>query len=118
VEDDARIAHIVAKGLSEQGQVLVAKDGDEGLFLGTTEAFDAVILDVGLPGISGLEVLREIRAVHAEVPIIVVTGRDDPAVRKACLAAGATAFLTKPFAIEELRQVVRTSLKSGAGSVR
>jgi DNA-binding response OmpR family regulator len=118
VEDDARIAHIVARGLSEQGEVLVAEDGDVGLFLGTTEDFDAVILDMGLPGTSGLDVLRGIRAEHAHVPIIVVTGRDDPSVRQACLAAGATAFLTKPFSIEELRQVVRTSSRSGAASVR
>jgi two-component system, OmpR family, copper resistance phosphate regulon response regulator CusR len=116
VEDDARIARMVARGLSEQGEVLVAEDGDVGLFLGTTEDFDAVILDLGLPGTSGLEVLRRIRAEHAGVPIIVITGRDDPSARKASLAAGATAFLTKPFAIEELRQVVRTSSRSVAGA--
>ncbi len=107
VEDETRLAAVVAKGLKSDGRDVVhAEDGDVGLFLATREPFDLVILDLGLPDTSGLEVLRELRGCQLRLPIVVVTGQDDPASRRACLSAGASAFVTKPFSIMELRRAV------------
>lgn len=116
VEDEPRIAQFLAKGLRADGHdIVVAEDGDVGLFLATEEAFDIVILDLKLPGISGLEVLRAIRAQHAYLAVIVLTGKDDPAVRRACLAAGASGFMAKPLRFEKLRAAVSSLLSSQDG---
>jgi DNA-binding response OmpR family regulator len=107
VEDEARIAEFLAKGLrADDHQVVVAEDGDVALFLVTAELFDVVVLDLGLPGASGLDVLRGIRAHHPSLPVLVLTGRDDPASRRACLAAGAAGFITKPLVFGELRSAI------------
>jgi DNA-binding response OmpR family regulator len=111
VEDEPRIAHFLAKALRLDGhEVLVAEDGEVGLFLGTTEAFDLAVLDLTLPGRSGLEVLTALRAAHPRVPVLMLTGRDDPAARRACAQAGATDFLAKPLVVADLRERVRALL--------
>jgi ribosomal protein S6--L-glutamate ligase len=111
VEDEARVAAVVAKALMSDGRgVVLAEDGEVGLFLATGEPFDLVILDLGLPDASGLDVLRELRSRRLTLPIIILTGQDDPASRRACLSAGASAFVTKPFSIMELRRAVGDTL--------
>jgi two-component system, OmpR family, copper resistance phosphate regulon response regulator CusR len=114
VEDATRIAGLVATALQRDGhEVVVAEDGGVGLFLATTEAFDVVVLDLGLPGVHGMDVLAQLQAARAELPVLMLTGRDEPAVREACLAGGAADVMTKPFALGELRERV-TSLLGGA----
>jgi DNA-binding response OmpR family regulator len=111
VEDEPRIAQFVTRGLAGDGhEVVVAEDGEVGLFLATTERFDLVVLDLGLPGTSGLEVLRGIRGVDAQIPILVLTGYDDPKARRVCEAAGASAFMAKPLVVERLRAAVAAEL--------
>lgn len=112
VEDEARIAGFIAAGLGRYYDVVVAEDGDVGLFLATAEPFDAVILDLGLPRLPGTEVLEGLRKACPDLPVIVLTGRDDPHVRAACLAAGALAVITKPFSFEELKETVGAQLAS------
>ena len=108
VEDEARIAQFVAKGLGRSGlDVTVAEDGDVGAFLAATEPFDLVLLDLGLPGTPGLEILRLIRRDRPTTPVILLTAADEPLARRAGLAAGATEYLTKPFVFEDLLALVR-----------
>lgn len=111
VEDEARIADFLERGLAEDGyEVVVAQDGEVGLFLGATDDVDVVVLDLGLPGASGLDVLEQLKAERPELPVIVLTGHDEPDVRERCLAAGAAAFARKPLVLDELRTIVRGAL--------
>ena len=117
VEDEPRIAHFLAKALRLDGhEVVVAEDGEVGLFLGMTEPFDLAVLDLTLPGRSGLEVLTALRGAHPLVPVLMLTGRDDPEARRACEQAGASDFLAKPLVVADLRERVRGLLESAAGS--
>lgn len=111
VEDEPRIAHFVGKALRLDGhEVVVAEDGEVGLFLALTEPFDLAVLDLTLPGRSGLEVLAALAAERSDLPVLMLTGRDDPAVRAACEQAGAAAFLAKPLVVADLRAEVRSLL--------
>ena len=111
VEDEPRIAHFLAKALRLDGhEVVVAEDGEVAVFLSLTEPFDALVLDLTLPGRSGLEVLAEVHAQRPAVPVLMLTGRDDPAARRACMDAGAAAFLAKPLVVADLREQVRSLL--------
>jgi DNA-binding response OmpR family regulator len=111
VEDEPRIAHFLAKALRLDGhEVVVAEDGEVAVFLSLTEPFDAVVLDLTLPGRSGLEVLETVHAERPDVPVLMLTGRDDPAARRACLEAGAAGFLAKPLVVDDLRSEVRSLL--------
>jgi two-component system, OmpR family, copper resistance phosphate regulon response regulator CusR len=117
VEDEPRIAHFLAKALRLDGhEVVVAEDGEVGLFLGMTEAFDLAVLDLTLPGRSGLEVLTALHGAHPELPVLMLTGRDDPEARRACEQAGAADFLAKPLVVADLRARVRGLLAGAAGS--
>ncbi len=117
VEDEPRIAHFLAKALRLDGhEVVVAEDGEVGLFLGMTEPFDLAVLDLTLPGRSGLEVLTALRGAHPQVPVLMLTGRDDPEARRACEQAGASDFLAKPLVVADLRERVRGLLEGAAGS--
>lgn len=116
VEDEPRIAHFLGKALRLDGhEVVVAEDGEVAVFLALTEPFDAVVLDLTLPGRSGLEVLAAVHAERPSVPVLMLTGRDDPAARRACMAAGAAGFLAKPLVVDELRSQVRSLLERRAG---
>ena len=111
VEDEPRIAQFLHKGLGKDGHdVVVAEDGEVGLFLLLTEPFDAVVLDVTLPGRSGVEVLRDLRRQHPDLPVVMLTGHDDPVARRTCMDAGASGFLPKPLVFEDLRTEVRAHL--------
>jgi len=103
VEDEPRMAAILRKGLEEEGcSVLVARDGREGLSLARTCDLDAVILDVMLPLLDGLEVARRLRREGSNIPILMLTARDATADVVAGLDRGADDYLTKPFAFEVL----------------
>jgi two-component system copper resistance phosphate regulon response regulator CusR len=107
IEDDARIVHLITKAMAQTGaEVVVAEDGEVAVFMASAEPFDGVVLDIGLPGRSGLEVLRTIRQQHADLPVVVLTSRDQPDVRRACRSAGASRLLTGPFTTHKLREAV------------
>ncbi|MCA1735633.1 MAG: response regulator [Actinobacteria bacterium] len=113
IEDEARIAHLVARGLSQDGrEVVVAEDGEVGMFLATTETFDLVLLDIGLPGVSGLDLLRKLATDQPGLPVVVITGHDDEDTRRRCAEAGAS-FIAKPLVLADLRRMVGELLGVG-----
>lgn len=102
-EDEKKIAAFVQKGLGEVGfNALVCHRGDDALHLASTESFDAVVLDIMMPGRDGLSVLRQLREQRNRVPVILLTARDGVSERVEGLNLGADDYLTKPFSIEEL----------------
>ena len=109
VEDDARLARSLRRLLEEDLHVVdVAEDGGLGVELATAlGGIELVVLDVGLPDMSGLEVARRIRAKGSDVAILMLTARDTVGDRVAGLAAGADDYLVKPFAYEELAARIR-----------
>jgi DNA-binding response OmpR family regulator len=112
VEDEDRIARFVEKGLRAAGYGVVAcADGDEGLRLALSGDVDLVLLDVGLPGLDGFEVLRRIRDRDAALPVIMLTARSGVADTVAGLDGGANDYLAKPFRFDELLARVRARLK-------
>jgi len=103
VEDEKKIASFIRKGLTEEGfTVAVSARGDEALQLASVERFDALVLDIMLPGRDGLSVLRLLRERRNTVPVIFLTARDGLSERVEGLNLGADDYLTKPFSIEEL----------------
>src|SRR5688500_5624372 len=107
VEDELRLAQVVASGLRRDGhEVVVAEDGEVGVFLAATEPFDLFVLDLPLDGDRGLAILREVRRAREDAPVIVLSDRDDPGARRAFERAGASAFVARPLVIERLRASV------------
>ena len=103
VEDDRRLAEYMAKGLRETGWAVdVAHDGIDGAHLGSTEAYDVIVLDIMLPGQSGFEVIRQVRRGAVSVPILCLTARDSVADRVLGLDLGADDYMVKPFEFPEL----------------
>jgi two-component system, OmpR family, response regulator len=103
IEDDERIGEFVQKGLSQDGHVVDwARSGIDGLALVLANSYDAAVIDVMLPGKSGLDVIREARKRKITTPIIVLSARDSVDDRIAGLDAGADDYLTKPFSFAEL----------------
>jgi DNA-binding response OmpR family regulator len=103
VEDDGEIADLLKRGLTLHGMdATVASDGSAGLAAWMSEPFDVIVLDVMLPGMDGIELLAERRAAGDRTPVILLTAHDDDRVRERGVAAGAQAFLIKPFAYFEL----------------
>jgi two-component system response regulator MprA len=114
VEDDVRMAGLLERGLGEEGyQVAVARDGAEGLGMARAAEFDLILLDVMMPGIDGLEVVRRLRDAGARTPVLMLTARDSCADIVAGLDLGADDYLTKPFAFEELLARVRAAARRG-----
>lgn len=121
VEDEPGIASFVRLELLHEGyQVQVAEDGRQGLELFQEGQWDLILLDIMLPGINGLEVLRRIRKLSS-VPVILLTARGDTLDKVSGLDAGADDYLSKPFAIEELLARIRSLLRRknawGSGTV-
>jgi len=111
VEDEASIARFVELELGHEGyEVVKAEDGREGLRLAGEGGFDLVLLDVMLPGINGLEVLRRLRK-DSDVPVILLTARDAVMDKVSGLDMGADDYVTKPFSIEELLARIRALLR-------
>jgi DNA-binding response OmpR family regulator len=115
IDDDPRLADVVVRGLAGQGwEVTVAEDGEIGLYRAITEDLDAVLLDLGLPGASGMSVLQRLSAERPEVPVVVLTARDDQRARRASQAAGAAAFAAKPFEVRGLAETLSRAVAGGA----
>ena len=112
VEDEERIASFLEKGLRANGfATTVAMDGDKGAALARTGRYDLLILDIGLPGIDGFQVLRELREAGSALPVVILTARDSVQDTVAGLEGGADDYITKPFRFEELLARVRVRLR-------
>jgi two-component system, OmpR family, response regulator ArlR len=111
IEDEPQIARFIQLELHHEGyQIEVANDGRDGLELFKAHPFDLVLLDIMLPSINGIEVLRRIRQISS-VPIIMLTARDSVMDKVSGLDGGADDYITKPFAIEELLARIRSVLR-------
>src|SRR5262245_56006564 len=112
IEDQKKLQKSLDRGLSEEGyEVVFALTGEEGYFIATTGTFDAVILDLMLPGRSGIDILRELRAKGFSKPVLILTARDAVGDRVSGLDAGADDYLVKPFAFAELLARIRALLR-------
>jgi two-component system, OmpR family, response regulator MprA len=118
VEDDPRLGRLLMRLFSNDRHVVdLATAGQEAIeLLDANAAFDAVILDVGLPGIDGFEVARRVRKTGSRVPILMLTARDGLSDRITGLDAGADDYLVKPFAYEELAARIRAISRRAAGA--
>lgn len=111
VEDEPNIARFVELELTHEGyEVIKAEDGREGLKLAEGGGFDLMLLDIMLPGLNGLEVLRRLRK-SSQLPVIMLTARDAVMDKVTGLDMGADDYITKPFSIEELLARIRTALR-------
>jgi two-component system OmpR family response regulator len=103
VEDDVKMAALLRRGLVEEGlSTDVARTGDDALWMAQATEYDAIVLDVLLPGVNGFEVCRRLRREGRWAPVLMLTARDDVGDRVAGLDAGADDYLTKPFSFAEL----------------
>ena len=117
VEDESTIANIVRIALEREGyRVLSVRTGEEALAELPRHRFDLIVLDIGLPGIDGLEVCRRVRASSSSVPIIMLTARDEEADRVAGLELGADDYVPKPFSPRELAARVKAVLRRTAAA--
>ena len=113
IEDEVGIVTFVRRGLEAAGhRVVVAGDGIDGLTMALSDDVELVVLDLGLPGIPGEEVLRRLRQRRPRVPVVVLTAKDDVADRVANLEAGADDYLVKPFSFSELLARIRARLRT------
>jgi two-component system, OmpR family, response regulator len=116
VEDDPDLNRQLCEALSDAGYAVdKAFDGEEGNFLGDTEPYDAVILDIGLPKMDGLSVLEEWRRNDRNMPVLVLTARDRWSDKVAGIDAGADDYVSKPFHMEEVLARIRALLRRAAG---
>ena|ERR1700738_1058950 len=114
VEDDAGIINFLEKGLREAKYAVdVARDGDDALYKVAVNDYDAIVLDIMIPGPDGLEVCRELRRLGSKVPVIMLTARDDVDDRVRGLDTGADDYLTKPFQVSELLARLRALMRRG-----
>ena len=116
IEDDAMIGASVQKGLRQDGfSVDWVKDGQTGETALATHAYDAVLLDLGLPGKGGAEVLKSLRRGGSDVPVLIITARDAVGDRVAGLDSGADDYIVKPFDLDELAARIRAVVRRRAG---
>jgi DNA-binding response OmpR family regulator len=112
VEDEPRFASFLEKGLAANGYTTkVVGDGQSATLVASDDEFDLMILDLGLPDVDGLEVLRRVRQRGVELPVVILTARDDIEDKVSGLDAGASDYITKPFSLEELLARVRARLR-------
>ncbi len=116
VEDDVDLNRQLAAALTEAGYAVdIARDGEEGHFLGETEPYDAVVLDLGLPVLDGISVLERWRRAGRMMPVLILTARDRWSDKVQGIDAGADDYVAKPFHIEEVLARVRALVRRAAG---
>jgi DNA-binding response OmpR family regulator len=114
IEDEPKVAEAVRKGLeAEHYHVSLAATGEEGYFLATTQGFDLILLDLMLPGRSGIEVLSALREKGIQTPVLILTARDAVEDRVLGLDSGADDYVVKPFAFPELLARIRALTRRG-----
>ncbi len=119
IEDDKKIASLIRKGLQAQGFVVDAcLGGDEGYALATSRPYDALVLDIMLPGRDGLSILRNLRERKIPLPVILLTARSELNERLEGLNLGADDYLTKPFFIEELIARLHAVTRRASGATQ
>ena len=119
VEDDQGLAEFLDEGLRSEGwAVALASDGPSGVSLALGDDVSLVVLDLGLPGLDGVEVLRRIRERRPDLPVVILTARDAVSDRVKLLDMGADDYLVKPFALSELLARIRARLRSGDATSR
>lgn len=112
IEDEPKIARFIQLELESEGyEITVSHDGQAGLIMAREQAMDLMIVDWMLPGLTGVEICRRLRATGSAMPVIMLTGRDDVTDRIAGLDAGADDYVIKPFSIEELLARIRARLR-------
>jgi len=117
VEDERKLAQVLSSALeAEHYDVIVARTGEDGFFRANAEVFDLVVLDLMLPGRSGLEILQTLRQRRIETPVLILTARDGVDDRVLGLDLGADDYLVKPFALPELLARIRALLRRGRPS--
>ena len=117
VEDERKLAQVLSSALeAEHYDAIVAHTGEDGFFRANAEVFDLVVLDLMLPGRSGLEILQTLRQRHIETPVLILTARDGVDDRVLGLDLGADDYLVKPFALPELLARIRALLRRGRPS--
>jgi two-component system OmpR family response regulator len=115
VEDELKMASLVRRGLTEEGHAAdVASTGDDALWMADAHPYDAIVLDVMLPGRNGFETCRELRKAGVWAPVLMLTARDAVDDRVAGLDAGADDYLTKPFSFAELLARLRALVRRGS----
>jgi two-component system OmpR family response regulator len=116
IEDEPDLVRQIVAALEEAGYAVdMAHDGEEGHFLGDTEPYDAVVLDLGLPVLDGLTVLERWRRDGRDMPVLILTARDRWSEKVAGFDAGADDYVTKPFQMEELLARLRALIRRAAG---
>jgi DNA-binding response OmpR family regulator len=114
VEDDRKVASFIQRGLEEEGYAVdVLHDGNDAGDQAHQAGYDCVVLDLMLPGRSGFQVLRDIRARKADLPVLILTAKDSPEERVIGLDSGADDYMGKPFALAELSARIRALLRRG-----
>jgi two-component system, OmpR family, copper resistance phosphate regulon response regulator CusR len=117
VEDEQKVANALREGLEgERYDVVVERTGEAAFFRLNTEEFDAILLDLGLPGRDGLQILKAVRERGMKTPVLVLTARDSVQDRVAGLDSGADDYMVKPFAFAELLARVRALVRRGRGA--
>lgn len=116
IEDEKDLAHILKKGLGEKGfTVEVSLDGEEGLYIAETYPFDAILLDIMLPKIDGLTILKELRAKGVDVPVLMITAKGEIEDRIKGLDTGADDYIAKPFEFSELLARLKAVIRRSKG---
>ena len=116
VEDEPTLCAQLRMALEEQGYAVdIANNGEDGLHMGKEEAFDVAILDLGLPKLDGISVLKGWRLARKKLPVIILTARDNWSEKVSVIDAGADDYLTKPFHMEELLARIRSVIRRTAG---
>jgi DNA-binding response OmpR family regulator len=114
IEDESKVAKAIKEGLeSEKYKVTVAETGEDGYFLANNQAFDLILLDLMLPGRSGLEILTALRKQKCQTPVLILTARDAVDDRVEGLDTGADDYVVKPFAFPELLARIRALTRRG-----
>lgn len=116
IEDEKSLANLIKKGLQEEGYAVdIAYDGEEGLFMAENESYDGIILDLMLPLIDGMSILKKLRQAKNKTPILILSAKDTVIDKVEGLDSGADDYLTKPFSFEELLARLRVLLRRVKG---